>query len=299
MLGNNLNRPRSESLPNGDQPPEAHGTLYHSSMPLNRDRKNIEKAKQDETALEGLSSICTVLVIGLFGLTLIAQNFMIPSGSMENTLLVGDHLVVDRITFAAPTKWMPLVHYREPKRNDIVVFIKPGTIDADGRPSILHLVKRLVGVPGDHVHLRNGIVYINGEPVSQPHAQPTTPENFSEFLDDFPSIRPIGNGDPTYGTPDVWANEFPAHLQDGDLVVPPGMYFMMGDNRHRSLDSRYWGFVPRQNIVGRPLFNYWSFKSTDGQLAREGLMDQILWMGHVVIHFFSDTRWARTFHVVS
>ena len=230
----------------------------------------------------------------------VVNPYRIPSSSMEPTLhcatpdpgceaSFSDRVLACRFCY----------RFWSPKRNDIVVFIKPGTIDADGRPSILHLVKRLVGVPGDHVHLRNGIVYINGEPVSQPHAQPTTPENFSEFLDDFPSIRPIGNGDPTYGTPDVWANEFPAHLQDGDLVVPPGMYFMMGDNRHRSLDSRYWGFVPRQNIVGRPLFNYWSFKSTDGQLAREGLMDQILWMGHVVIHFFSDTRWARTFHVVS
>ena len=117
------------------------------------DHKSVE-----ETPFEAAASICSVLVVGLFILTFLAQNFVIPSGSMENTLLVGDHLVVDRITIAPPTPWMPLVHYREPRRNDIVVFIKPGELDADGKPTIMFLVKRLIGVPGDHIHLRDGIV---------------------------------------------------------------------------------------------------------------------------------------------
>src|SRR6202161_1504048 len=97
--------------------------------------------KVEETPFEAAASICSVLVVGLFILTFLAQNFVIPSGSMEKTLLVGDHLVVDRITLAPPTKWMPLVHYREPKRNDIVVFIKPGELDAEGKPTIMFLVK--------------------------------------------------------------------------------------------------------------------------------------------------------------
>src|ERR1700685_660451 len=101
----------------------------------------------EETPYEAVASICSVLVVGLFILTFLGQNFVIPSGSMENTLLVGDHLVVDRITLAPPAKWMPLMHYREPKRGDIVVFIKPGELDADGKPTILFLVKRLIGVP--------------------------------------------------------------------------------------------------------------------------------------------------------
>ena len=128
----------------------------------------------EETPFEAVASICSVLVVGLFILTFIAQNFVIPSGSMEKTLLVGDHLVVDRITLAPPTKWMPLVHYREPKRNDIVVFIKPVAEpepDAEGKPQYFFLVKRLIGVPGDHIHLRDGIVILNGvaqDPTSRP-----------------------------------------------------------------------------------------------------------------------------------
>src|SRR6478752_3673196 len=254
------------------------------------DHKSVE-----ETPFEAAASICSVLVVGLFILTFLAQNFVIPSGSMENTLLVGDHLVVDRITIAPPTPWMPLVHYREPKRNDIVVFIKPGELDADGKPTIMFLVKRLIGVPGDHIHLHNGIVIVNGVAQSQPHAQPTTPENEQEFLDEFPSVAPY----PTPGgATERWAVDFPNHVENGDLVVPPGKYFMMGDNRHNSLDSRYWGFVPRENIVGRPLFNYWSFNTPEHQYEETGMASNIAWMGHVALHFFTETRWKRTLHLV-
>jgi len=251
----------------------------------------------EETPFEAVASICSVLVIGLFILTFLGQNFVIPSGSMENTLLVGDHLLVDRITLAPPANWMPLVHYREPRRGDIVVFIKPvSDPDADGKPQYLFLVKRLIGVPGDHIHLRNGIVNINGVPQDQPHAQPTTLDNHSDFLDEFPSVPP----DPEPGNlvPEAWAVEFSSHIVDGDLVVPPGKYFMMGDNRHNSADSRFWGFVPRENIVGRPLFNYWSFKTSEDQYEQTGIGNTVAWMGHVALHFFTDTRWKRTLHPV-
>src|SRR5208282_6365480 len=147
--------------------------------------------KVEETPFEAVASICSVLVVGLFILTFIAQNFVIPSGSMEKTLLVGDHLVVDRITLAPPANWMPLVHYREPRHGDIVVFIKPSPepdLDADGKPQYFFLVKRLVGVPGDHIHLHDGIVILNGVAQNQPHAQPTTLDNHQDFLDEFPSV---------------------------------------------------------------------------------------------------------------
>jgi signal peptidase I len=256
-----------------------------------------ETARVEETPFEALASICSVLVVGLFILTFLAQNFVIPSGSMEKTLLIGDHLLVDRVTLAPPSRWMPLVRYREPRRGDIVVFIKPVAEpepDADGKPQYFILVKRLVGLPGDHIHLRDGIVILNGVAQPQPHAQPTTVDNHVEFLDEFPSVAPYPQ---TGGATESWAVDFPSHVANGDLVVPPGMYFMMGDNRHDSLDSRYWGFVPRQNIVGRPLFNYWSFQTPEAVYEQPGIGHRLVWMGHVAVHFFTETRWSRTLHL--
>jgi signal peptidase I len=241
--------------------------------------------KVEETPFEAIASICSVLVVGLFILTFLGQNFVIPSGSMKDTLLVGDHLVVDRITLAPPAKWMPLVRYREPRRNDIVVFLKPGEPD-------LFLVKRLIGVPGDRIRLRDGTVYINGVAQQQP------PEGLvsgaggylDPFLDEFPAIPPATQP----GATETWAVDFPSHVVDGDLVVPPGKFFMMGDHRHDSLDSRYWGFVPRANIVGRPLFNYWSFQTPDHQYEETAIAGKVAWLGHVVVHFFDETRWTRS-----
>lgn len=241
----------------------------------------------EETPFEAAASICSVLVIGLFILTFLCQNFVIPSGSMEKTLLVGDHLLVDRITLAPPARWMPLVRYREPRRGDVVVFLKPGEPD-------MFLVKRLIAVPGDHIHLRDGIVIINGVAQSEPHAAPTTPDNYRDYLDDFPAVPMT----PDLGATEAWTVAMPNYVKDGDLVVPPGKFFMMGDNRHNSLDSRYWGFVPRENIVGQPLFNYWSFKTPEDQYEQTGLANNLAWLGHVALHFFTETRWGRTLHVI-
>ncbi|HUA99706.1 MAG TPA: signal peptidase I [Terracidiphilus sp.] len=251
---------------------------------------------REETPLEGFAGICSMLVVITFVYAFIAQNFVIPSGSMENTLLIGDHLVVDRITLAPSARWMPLVYYRQPRRGDVVVFKKPVPDLVNGRPKYQYLVKRLIGLPGDHIHLHNGIVYINGVAQAQPHAQPTTPANYQTFLDEFPSVPPTPV---PYETPETWAVDFPNHVVDGDLVVPVGDYFMMGDNRHSSEDSRYWGFVPRGNIAGRPLFNYWSFKATEADYDNlTTLHARLAWIGHVALHFFTDTRWLRTFHVI-
>jgi signal peptidase I len=256
--------------------------------PVNVDKGEVLAQKRvDETPFEALASICSVLVIGLYILTFLAQNFLIPSGSMEKTLLVGDHLLVDRVTLSPPASWMPLVHYREPKHGDIVVFLKPGEPDN-------HLVKRLVGVPGDHIHLRNGVVVRNGVALNEPYAKLSPGDNYSPYIDDFPSVSPSEEN----GVTAAWAVDLPSAIQGNDLVVPPGMYFMMGDHRHASLDSRFWGFVPRANIVGRPLFNYWSFKTPDDQMYKTTMSDNIAWMTHVALHFFSDTRWSRTLNQV-
>jgi signal peptidase I len=251
----------------------------------------------EETPLEALASICSVLVIGLFILTFLAQNFVIPSGSMEKTLLVGDHLLVDRITLSPNTSWMPLVHYREPKHGDIIVFLKPvPDADTDGKPEYNFLVKRLIGVPGDHIHLRNGVVILNGVAQNEPKSQLRSEDVFTPYKDNFPAVPTSEADDPVTAE---WAVDLPTHIQGNDMVVPDGMYFMMGDNRHNSLDSRYWGFVPRANIVGRPLFNYWSFKTPDDQMYKTAFSEQIGWMGHVALHFFTDTRWKRTLHLVN
>jgi signal peptidase I len=255
-------------------------------------------ARVDETQFEAIASICSVLVVGLFILTLLGQNFAIPSGSMQNALLVGDHLVVDRITLAAPAKWMPLVHYREPRRGDIVVFLKPAADPdpVDGSPTYPFMVKRLVGLPGDHIHLRNGVVILNGVAQAPPPDGMDAPANPGErdFLDEFPSVPP--DPEPGNFVTAAWAVDISNHIVNGELVVPPGKYFMMGDNRHNSADSRFWGFVPRENIVGRPLLNYWSFKTPEDQQYKTGFANSVAWMGHVALHFFTDTRWNRTLH---
>src|ERR1700678_4508020 len=141
------------------------------SNPAPESAANVEETRVEETPFEAVASICSVLVVGLFILTFLGQNFVIPSGSMENTLLVGDHLFVDRSTLSPGHNWFPLIHYREPQRGDIIVFWKPVADDVprSDTPQYLPLVKRLVGVPGDHIHLHNGVVYINGVP--QPMAK--------------------------------------------------------------------------------------------------------------------------------
>jgi signal peptidase I len=122
------------------------------------------------------------------------------------------------------------------------------------------------------------------------------PESEQAFLENFPTIVPAPTD--TQGAVQTWAVELPSHLLNGELVVPPGKYFMMGDHRHGSMDSRFWGFVPRENVMGRPLFNYWSFKTPDHQQEETGVANTVGWMAHVVSHFFTDTRRTRMLHRV-
>jgi signal peptidase I len=246
-----------------------------------------QAAAADETPLEFFASICAVLVLGLFALTFIFQNFEIPSGSMLKTLLIGDHVLVDRITLAPPTSWAPFVHYRNVRRGDIVVFFKPENPD-------MFLVKRVVGIPGDRIHLRNGVVYLNGKPQVEPMAVKPSDAGYAPYRDDFPAV-PASQG---YDLTATWQLELPQHIVGEDLVVPADDYFCMGDNRPYSLDSRFWGFVPRENIVGRPLFVYWSFITGEEQIDKTSAADRTAWFEHIVLHFFDQTRWRRTFHLV-
>ncbi len=249
------------------------------------------KVKHEETPLEAFASICGVLAVGLFVLTFVFQNFAIPSSSMVKALLVGDHVLVDRITLAPPAHYAPFVYYRNVRHGDIVVFYKP-TLEPNGEH--LFLVKRVIGLPGDRIHLRAGVVYRNGVALNEPYAGMPNEEDYQPYRDDFPSVSPSTNPEVTA----EWAETLPGLVQGQDLVVPPGMYFAMGDNRTVSLDSRFWGLVPRANIVGRPLFVYWSFETPESQENQTSFGDRVGWILHETLHFFDETRWRRTLHRV-
>ena len=186
------------------------------------------------------------------------------------------------------------MHYRDVRRGDVIVFFKPNSETPD-----MYLVKRAIGIPGDRIHLRNGIVYLNGVAQNEPQAGKPADDGdpqhaFNAYRDDFPSVSP----DSQKGVTALWAEELPKNIQGDDLVVPSGKVFAMGDNRTESLDGRYWGFVPRENIVGRPLFVYWSFKTPAGQMYKQTIGDRLSFMGHILIHIFDGTRWSRTFHII-
>jgi signal peptidase I len=251
--------------------------------------KRVSDKESRETSSEGFASTCSVLVVGLFALTFVFQNFVIPSSSMASTLLVGDHVVVERETLAPAPRWAPFMHYREVHRGDVVVFYKP-TEERNGEH--IFLVKRVIGIPGDRIHLRRGIVYLNGVAQDEPQAAKPTYANYDPYVDDFPSADPSTEPEVTK----EWSLLLPEQIAGEDLVVPPGSYFVLGDNRTNSIDSRFWGFVPRQNILGRPLFVYWSIAIPESGAEDVPLQEQAGSTFHEFIHFFDETRWSRTLH---
>ena len=223
----------------------------------------------------------TILLL-LFGTTTLVQAFVIPTGSMEDTLLIGDHLLVDKLAYAPPgpvSKY--LLPYSDPKRGDIIVFRYPMDIRQT-------FVKRVIGVPGDHIRIERKNVFLNGKQLNEPYKYHKT-EYFDSYRDNFPSEPNVRLFEP--------ANEMLQHnVQNGEVVVPPGRYFAMGDNRDSSLDSRYWGFVPRENIIGKPLIIYWSYDAPTDRLASPNIgLDHILDLAQ---NFFTKTRWKRTFKLI-
>jgi signal peptidase I len=224
----------------------------------------------------------------LFIITFILQAFEIPSSSMEDTLLIGDHVFVNREQFAAAAHWLgPLLPYRSIHREDIVVFLSPE------QPG-LFVVKRIIGVPGDRIHLRDGAVYRDGRKLDEPYVQHKM-DDYNPYRDNFPAVPP---SEQEGVSNEKWMREMPEYVQGDDIVVPPENYFAMGDNRDVSYDSRYWGFIPRANVIGRPMFIYWSFVTPPDQYQMSSWSDRLGFMAHIVAHFFGETRWSRTFRIV-
>lgn len=258
-----------------------------SNVETETEKSDQKPTREKETLPESIAGIAAVFVSGLFILTFVIQQFEIPSRSMEQTLLVGDHVFVDRLTPTGKegffTFFMP---YREIHRGNIAVFPSPA------QPG-LYLVKRIVGVPGDRIHLRNGKLFLNGVEQIEPNAMPITYPN--PYRDNFPAVSPDGVLDVT----EQWANQLPRNIQGQDLVVPKDYYFAMGDHREVSLDSRYWGFVPKRNILGSPLFVAWSLNQTEIDFPTDPtLAERVTSFFRTGSHFFGLTRWNRVLRLV-
>jgi len=210
------------------------------------------------------------LLLFLFVTTTMVQAYVVPTGSMENNILIGDHMLVDKVGFSnTGNNWASYVlPSRQVERGEIIAFRYPVDVSQT-------FVKRVIGLPGDRIHLQNKQVIRNGQPLDESYAQHVT-----SYIDD------DRDNFPTAAAPAAFAH----HVQDGDVVVPPEMLFVMGDNRDNSLDSRYWGFVPRDYIVGKPLMIYWSYDATTPELATWNLAH----IEDVALHFFTKTRWRRT-----
>lgn len=213
----------------------------------------------------------------------LAWPFVVPTGSMESSILVGDHLIVDKLAYSpGGSLTSRLLPYTDVKRGDVIVFRFPPNIAEN-------YVKRVIGIPGDRIRLRDRQLYLNGRAVPEPYKQHIDP-NPDPYRDNFPAEPPNRRIYPEA------QQMLTAHVRDGELLVPDGHYFAMGDNRDNSLDSRYFGLVPRENINGKPWLIYWSFESEHPEGLQEAVnLDHLK---DVALGFFTRTRWKRTFQLI-
>ncbi len=244
-------------------------------------------------ARDTFESLVVTVILAIFGTTFVLQAFKIPTGSMVNTLLIGDHLLVNKFAFAYHTGTLArFLPYREIRRGDVLVFKFP--YDERAQEPGEHFVKRVIGVPGDRIKLVRRQLFVNGQPVREPFANFGNPPDPSILADDFPPSD-VDSG--SYLTL-RWASEIREHMKDGELVVPPGKYFVMGDHREQSWDSRFWGFVPRELISGRPLLIYWSYETPRNEYTETSFRARLRQLVDLVWHFPTKTRWRRTFGFV-
>ncbi len=222
------------------------------------------------------------IILLLFGTTTLVQAFVIPTGSMEDTLLVGDHLLVDKLAFApGGSVTASLLPYENVHRGDIIVFRYPIDIKQT-------FVKRVMGVPGDRIRLENKKVFLNGHLLDEPYVV-----HKLDYIDSYRDNFPSDPNTPLYPPAQVMLEH---DVKNGEVIVPPGHFFAMGDNRDQSLDSRYWGFVPRENIIGKPLIIYWSYNATTEELSNPAV--SISHLFDIATHLFTKTRWNREMRLI-
>jgi signal peptidase I len=258
---------------------------------------------------EYFESAVVTVIMALFGMTFIVQAVKVPTGSMQNTITIGDHLLVNKFIFA-PGPSLPFLPMREIRRGDIIVFKYPGNphnrerdeVDPNNTPYKTNYVKRVIGLPGDHVEVRGTRVFINGEPLPEHRVTAEDPGHGAP-LDDLRHNAPLqiqdnpppkGDGPytvyyspetrlaPNEGADSTSLSDFHYAVNGKEAIVPPDHYFVMGDNRDNSSDSRAWGFVPRELVIGRAMFVYWSYDESAPS------------SGNPLYDFFTNTRWSRT-----
>ena len=225
---------------------------------------------QKSTLREYFESIVIAVILALFVRTWVVQAFKIPTGSMENNLLIGDHLLVNKFVFGPEPNALEraVLPVRDIRRGDIVVFKYPDEPTRD-------FIKRVIGLPGDTIELRNKKVLVNGQPLDEPYVH---------FLE------------ASHGAGEI--TSFDVRERYGPVQVPAEQYFVMGDNRDNSQDSRYWGFLPRHYIKGKALMIYWSYESGREDYVDEGFGASLQRLFSVVTHFFTRTRWERIFNQI-
>lgn len=244
---------------------------------------------------EYFESAVVTVIMALFGMTFIVQAVKVPTGSMQNTITIGDHLLVNKFIFA-PGASLPFLPQREIRRGDIIVFKYPGNKynpkrddRPDNKPIFTNYVKRVIGLPGDRLRIEGLNVIVNGQPLPEHRMEATDKQdNVSPLvIQNDPPRKPGETYDVYYHSSSVEqaSEDYDVFKFEGDgqeIVVPPGKYFVMGDNRENSEDSRYWGFVPRDLVIGRAMFVYWSFDESAPT------------NGSFIMDFFTNTRWSRT-----
>ena len=234
---------------------------------------------------EAVSSLMRTIIVALFVLTFVTQPMVIPSESMEHTLLVGDFLLMNRSELAPAGIWRRILPYAGVERGEIVTFHSPLNVKE-------YLVKRVIGLPGDRLRIEGNQVWINSQPLDEPYAT-FEPVAGNPYLDQFPAK--------VYSDPGVdpgWWKQMQQLTRNGELVIPQGDYFMMGDNRNHSRDSRYWGFVTRNQIIARPLVIYFSLSRPSRTDMQQAADDKLGHESDLSAHFKGFARWKRILHVV-